>query len=259
MTRRQRQFVWIVCLSVLAAPLAWPPTAGAARFEDPDAAVEGGRDALDKWMGYPWYESATDGVRRIDVQSSQEGWFWEWLGDLISGLLVDLYIGDILYWLTWIALATLLAWITYLLIRSYLDREAGTAIDAEPNALVMRQAQIDRVEALPVRLERPQTDLLSEARRNYQQGNYDEAIIYLYSYELIELDKNQIIRLARGKTNRQYLQETHRRSTLGNLLQQTIVAFEDVFFGSRTLSRARFEACWSGLDRFQTHTAEVPA
>ena len=251
MTRRWSQFVWIVVPALLAALLAWPPVAGAAHFEDPGAAVEGGREALDKWWGYPWYESATDGVRRIDVKTPRESWLGDWLGDLFAG--------EFLYWLAWFVLAVLLIVLVIVLIRTYLARETGTADDALPGTLARRLAEIDRVEALPVRLERPQTDLLGEARRNYRQGNYDEAIIYLYSYELVELDKNQIIRLARGKTNRQYLQETYRRSTLGNLLQQTIVAFEDVFFGSRTLSRARFEACWSELDRFHTHTtAEVP-
>ncbi len=251
MTRPQRQFVSVACLALLAALLAWPPVAGAEHFEDPDVAVEGGRDALDKWWGYPWYGSATDGVRRIDVKTPRESWFWEWLSGLLAG--------EFLYWFAWSVLAVLLIVLVILLIRTYLARETGTADDVGLGALARRLAEIDRVEALPVRLERPQTDLLGEARRNYQQGNYDEAIIYLYSYELIELDKNQIIRLARGKTNRRYLQETRRRSTLGNLLQQTIVAFEDVFFGNLTLSRARFEACWSQLDQFHTHTAEVPA
>jgi len=68
---------------------------------------------------------------------------------------------------------------------------------------------------------------------------------------LIQLDKQQIIRLAIGKTNRQYLREVGPPSALGRLLEETMVAFEDVFFGNRRLERARFEACWSRLPEFE--------
>ena len=50
--------------------------------------------------------------------------------------------------------------------------------------------------------------LLEEARRSYEEGDYNTAIVYLYSYQLVKLDQNQWIRLAKGKTNRQYLART---------------------------------------------------
>jgi hypothetical protein len=34
-----------------------------------------------------------------------------------------------------------------------------------------------------------------------------------------------------------------------------MLVFEDVFFGNRTLDRARFETCWSRLDEFQALAA----
>ncbi len=76
-------------------------------------------------------------------------------------------------------------------------------------------------------------DLLAEARRHYQAGNYGAAIVYLFSFQLVQLDKRQIIRLAKGKTNRQYLREVGPRAALLRLVEQTMVAFEDVFFGNR--------------------------
>jgi hypothetical protein len=108
-------------------------------------------------------------------------------------------------------------------------------------------SQIDRVVALPFRIQRPQGDLLSQARQYYQEGRFSEAIIYLYSHLLVQLDKVQVIRLTPGKTNRQYVRETRSRSAAGDLLELTMVAFEDVYFGSHPLSRARFEACWNRL------------
>ncbi len=100
---------------------------------------------------------------------------------------------------------------------------------------------------------------MGEARRHYEQGNYSEAIIYLFSYELVQLDKFALIRLARGKTNRQYLREVPRRPELRSPLERTMVAFEGVFFGSRLLDRAGFEACWQQLPQFEEQLRTAPS
>ena len=114
---------------------------------------------------------------------------------------------------------------------------------------------VDRIEQLPFAVKRPQSDLLGEARRHYEQGNFAEAIIYYFSYQLVELDKHQVIRLTKGKTNRQYLGEARRAPDLRPLLEDTMVAFEDVFFGHHDLERSRFEACWNRLAQFQKSLA----
>ena len=112
-----------------------------------------------------------------------------------------------------------------------------------------------RVEALPTAVARNRDDLLAAARHCYRQGNFREAIIYLFSYQLLQLDRSQLIRLAKGKTNRQYLRELGRRLVLRSLLEKTMVAFEEVFFGNRSISRARFESVWSALDQFEALVA----
>jgi hypothetical protein len=109
----------------------------------------------------------------------------------------------------------------------------------------------ERVEALGFLAGRSRDNLLGEARRHYQQGAYSEAIIYLFSYELMQLDKFAFIELAQGKTNRQYLRETGQAQPLKKLFESTMVAFEDVFFGRRPLDRGGFEACWNQLPEFE--------
>jgi hypothetical protein len=109
---------------------------------------------------------------------------------------------------------------------------------------------VDRVEALPFHLRKPTGDFLSEARRLYEAGNYSEAVIYLYSHLLVQLDRHHVIRLTKGKTNRQYLREVRSRTLLREILDRTMVAFEDVFFGHHALTRERFEECWRRLDEF---------
>jgi len=109
---------------------------------------------------------------------------------------------------------------------------------------------VDRVEALPFAVRKPTGDFLAEARRLYEAGDYSEAIIYLFSYQLVELDRQHLIRLAKGKTNRQYLRELRARLTLRSILETTVVRFEDAFFGRKTLTRERFEQSWQRLDEF---------
>ena len=115
--------------------------------------------------------------------------------------------------------------------------------------------RVDHVEALPFMRQRSLDDLLGQARQHYLAANYDEAIIYLFSYQLVELDRRNLIRLAVGKTNRQYLRELRGRGTLAGLVEHTMVAFEDVYFGGHRLTRQRFESAWDRLPEFESLVA----
>src|SRR5262249_31318311 len=105
--------------------------------------------------------------------------------------------------------------------------------------------------ALPFKVRAATTDFLAEARRLYDAGQYSDAIIYLFSYQLVELDKYHVIHLAKGKTNRQYLRELRPRPLLAGVIETTMVAFEDAFFGKKQLSRETFERSWLRLNEFK--------
>jgi len=160
--------------------------------------------------------------------------------------------------LAWIVIVALFLLVILLLVQAFLRRESRSAVAASDDEAIGRESDVDRVEDLPFRVRRPRSDLLTEARRQYEMGNYGEAVIYLFSYQLVQLDENQLIRLTRGKTNRQYLREIRRQATLYEMLQMTMIAFEDVFFGNHRLDRARFEACWNRLDEFHGQVQGVP-
>jgi len=141
--------------------------------------------------------------------------------------------------------------IVIFLARAYLWSPAAEAQAAAVSPET--SADMQRLADLPVA---ERGDFLDRARRLYQAGNFDEAIKYLYSHQLVQLDRHQLVRLARGKTNRQYLGELRPRPVLREVLQQTMIAFEDVFFGDHRLDRRRFEECWSQLGRFDALVAE---
>jgi hypothetical protein len=207
---------------------------GEPTAESTDWPIEAARDALTPARDFPWYDAAKDELRPITLREPFQPFRFPRLP---------------LNWLFYTVIGLLLAGIVYWLLRIYWETR-GSKVRTDPRQSE-RVMDAEQVEALPFMADRSRDDLLGEARRHYQLGNYSEAIIYLFSYELVELDKSALIQLAKGKTNRQYLREAGPSRPLGGLLEMTIVTFEDVFFGRRPLDRGGFDACWQRLDEFQ--------
>jgi hypothetical protein len=214
-----------------------------------EEAVESGKQALNQYWEYPWYDALQDKANPVEVkpqpppqQRQNSG------GDWASTALM--YTG-------WTVLALLLVGVIFLMIRSEMNRASSLVPSAAPTDDA-GPLDPDRVEELPFKLVQPDKDFYSTAEEYYREGDYSTAILYLYSYQLLELDRAQFIHLTRGKTNRQYLRETRRHSAAGPLLEPTMVAFEEVFFGHHMLSRERFEACWSGIPHFKSLLAQKP-
>lgn len=252
--------VWLLGLLALGPGPAWAAEAGQA-----DTAVERGREALSGRTRFPWYDAEQDALRRIDVQPPADtaenrrstwqanpsvpdssgpsfGTDWSGLGAVIEAII-------------WLGLLGLLVWLVYFLVRSYLRQHS--APEAEEAAAEAARSEADLIESLPFDVRRPQADLLAEAKRLYELGAYAQAVIYLFSYQLIRLDRGQYIRLARGKTNRQYLRELQPRPDLRGILERTMLVFEEVFFGHYPLDRAGFERCWERLDEFHQRLSEA--
>ena len=230
------------------APPAAPETAPAAAQETPAApvdstkAITAGREALNPgWRGYPWYDSSTDDLRRIRVPKtrnwSSPSWNLSFHMDWVT-------------WIIWGFVALAFALLAYLLYQVYRGRWIDLPGSARAVAAHPAANDASRVEALPFQLDPLTVSLLDAARRAYASGDFARAIIYLFSHELVELDRRHLIRLTRGKTNRQYVRELRGQGALPGLLSQTMVVFEDVYFGDRALSRERFETCWNRLNEF---------
>ena len=142
----------------------------------------------------------------------------------------------------------ILAALISMIVRALLMRKSWRANRGELYVV----GEAERIEALPVAVARTNLSLLDQARNFYQAGNYTAAMIYLFSHQLVQLDRHHVIRLAKGKTNRQYLREVGSAEVLRHLVGQTLVAFEDVFFGHHDIDRGRFESCWSRLPEFES-------
>jgi hypothetical protein len=254
---------WAMGITGLARVLGLPGVSAGAAPEG-EQAVESGRRALADRGSYPWYDAPQDTVRRLDVtppkpSAAHRNSTWESQPAAASAGDFWRIFWEVVRWLVWALLLLLLVGLVILLLRTFLNYEARQAAAPDLTAGELVRDQADLIENLPFPVPKTQTDFLSEARRLYEAGRYAEAVVYLFSYQLLELDKHQVIRLARGKTNRQYLREAQTRADPGDAFQRTLVAFEDVFFGHHELDRAGFEACWSRLDDFHQRIQEVAA
>ena len=152
------------------------------------------------------------------------------------------------------ALAAAVLWFVLFVLRSYRDLDLGKKPDTDKRS---REQVIDveKLADLPFDAPEAGADLLASVREKYEQGRYSEAIVLLFGYQLLALDKNQIIRILRGKTNRQYVREvarSGRAARLRDMLASTMVTFEDYFFGDHPVTRENFEACWDQLDDFHS-------
>ena len=113
-------------------------------------------------------------------------------------------------------------------------------------------AQRAKYSDLPVELEQGLVGLKAHAASLRAQGQYSRAIVYLFSYLLVELDSARCISLAKGKTNYRYLRELARAPTLEPRFRRVIVLFEEAYFGSKTISQSQFDEVWQDLPDFET-------
>ena len=206
--------------------------------------------------GQPWYDVEKDQLQPVQVRavaeepdrahwkpSNRTEWDWNWGFS---------WLGEVIKALAWGALVLLIGLLIYALVRTYLNlAPVRTSVTDATHDVADSISDEQRIENLPLKLRSPKGDFLSLARQHYEAGNFAEAIIYLFSHRLLQLDKAGLIRLTKGKTNRQYLLELRRVRELEQLLGQTMTVFEDVFFGHHPLERERFEQCWNNNEQFQ--------
>ena len=243
--RTQRQTFVIVLIALFLGS-----TTGLSQESDSRTAVEIGQDALQA-KRLPWYDSNADTLQRTELPiKKQPVVARDWTYTTPTGGGMNLrWLWRLLQYVVWGLLGALFAYLLFLAIKSMTGMRPT---DQKHDFDIETRTEADRIENLPFQLEQRTTeDLLDDAFRLYEAGNYNEAIVYLFSHQLVQLDQAHLIRLTKGKTNRQYATELKPRMELRSIVRETMLAFEDVFFGHYELSKERFESCWQQMERFR--------
>lgn len=246
----------LIVLAALVAPIACVSSIGNAHGE----AIEdlGWFDVESGTLRRPGKSSLAPPASKLSEPKSPRDWTWEppdfsnnrgWGFPGLGGVLAQ--------WLqvaAWVLLAVAALWFVLFVLRSYRDLELGKKPDSDRQALD-RTIDVEKLADLPFDSPEAAGDLLSVIRQKYEQGQYGDAMVLLFGYQLLKLDKCQLIRVLKGKTNRQYVREVGRHENqlrLRDMLTQTMVTFEDYFFGNHSVTREKFESCWSLLDEFHS-------
>lgn len=119
-------------------------------------------------------------------------------------------------------------------------KSTSTSKENKPNAKLLQ-----RINELPAELRRTDVNMRDEAYRLMNEGQYNLAIILLFSHQLLLLDSIGHLRLSRGKTNGKYVREVRSRDVqCADWLRETATAFERSYFGQHELSAELFERLW---------------
>ena len=217
---------------------------------DDTKVVEKTKQLLGKQFGrkYPWYDSETDSAKFIPFpvdrnnRSKEPRNFAKW--DILSIITNALVI---------IGIALLLWIIIWLVIKFFPGLQNLT-----PEGQNDEKQRKRRLETLPVEARDDMNDLLGAAWRAFESGDLRQAVILYFSFQLLELDKNELIRLHRGKTNREYSRELKNRINIRVLYEQAMYLFERVYFGEHKINRSEFLPLWDSREQFMAAIKQQP-
>ncbi len=192
---------------------------------------------------FPWYSQKTGKLKFIpprpeEVKTSSPS------NPLMNNNWNGLFNGA-----TWIVLIFLLFVLVFGLVRIvfYLKRK-NTVKTETPKKEDERKRQRD---SLPIEAARQIGSLDQLAETAMNDGDFRSAIIYYFSWILIELDKKKFILLHKGKTNRQFLTELKGRKDLAEIYSGVMTLFEKSYYGDLPVSREEYDAVWREKDRFE--------
>lgn len=192
--------------------------------------------------GFPWYDAKQDDFRHLDppkhVEPSRPK---NDDNPDDSGNLFQILQKILL----WGVLITLIAAVAVIAVRTWQDSFFEPAHKPSEAAI-----SLEALEALPEPV-RKVHDLLGEAARLVAEADFAAAILFYYSWQLVQLDRHQHIELQKGKTNRQYQREVSASMPgLIDAFSPSRRLFEDAFFGQLPIDQLEFQQVWNQRHRF---------
>lgn len=84
-------------------------------------------------------------------------------------------------------------------------------------------------------------EALDKASEKSEEGNYRDAVRYLYLSALLLLEERNVLRYDRAKTNREYLRSVADRPELAQPLRSVVDIFDRVWYGFQPLSASDYQ------------------
>ena len=143
------------------------------------------------------------------------------------------------------------------LVYGFLKLESKSGAEGDEETQRRKRKIRDHIKHLPFDIQEQDGDFESFAEQSFRNGDYSNAVIYLFADLLVALSESGLVRLQRGKTNRQYLNEIWDHAEIRPYYQQVMTAFEDAFFGKHEIDRSRAEECFEGRAAFDAAVESI--
>ena len=134
----------------------------------------------------------------------------------------------------------------WILIRKAREKSLSNRLRLEEFARRQR-----RLETLADEAKSRYDDLKGAALEAYNAEDLRGAIIFYFSWILVEADKRELIWLDKGKTNLEYWRELDRNPEVQRIYRVIMDEFELVYYGGRPISRRAFEELWENRTLFE--------
>ena len=163
-------------------------------------------------------------------------------------------IGSTMVYVACIILAVFLAGV---LVYFFLKVESDDGLDADGKNGKRKRKIRDHINHLPFEIEEQDGDFESFAEKSLREGDYSKATIYLFADMLVAMSEAGVVRLQRGKTNRQYLTEIFDHEEIWPFYRKVMTAFEDAFFGKHEIEKGRAEDCFAERHAFDAALEKI--
>lgn len=144
-----------------------------------------------------------------------------------------------------------------LLVYFFLMLESDEGFGEEGSEKKRKRKIRDHIKHLPFEIEEQDGDFESFAEKSMREGNYSNAVIYLFADMLVAMSESGLVRLQRGKTNRQYLNEIWDHGEIRPYFRKVMTAFEDAFFGKHVIEKSRAEECFAERPAFDAALEKI--
>jgi hypothetical protein len=218
-----------------------------AKGELPDPASAGKRASIADILSRPEFQ--TTKKEKTPFEKMKE-WLAEklvqWLSRVAPGADVkSAKYAAILRIVLYVALGVGLVWLGWILYRRFLKREP--AADTDKGRRVILGEVLDEKTTVE--------ELMAEAAKYAQAGDYRQAIRKVYIALLYDMDKREVIRIEPSLTNREYLRAVRAQVKLYPPMRDMTDRFDLVWYGQGTVGVGEYEEF---VARYREATVALP-
>lgn len=186
------------------------------------------------------------------------GWF-DWLNKWFSNLPTGApAVNNGPSTMFWAILLTVGALILAILVAVFVRKFVGRG-SVRKEAVANIRKRKPKLSDLPFQLEKvelTEDSLWNLVLKHRDKGDYSKAIIFLFSYLLLNLDRKNLLVLKAGKTNRTYLAELNKSFDGRNLFASMMLCFEDAFFGNKSTKQTEIDSFISQCQPLRSGSAK---